>query len=232
MRNKHCLLFVLTFLIPACEFEDVEPLEGTGGNKITITTSDATDITQYTAKIAGTLSATYGRIVQEYGHCWGTSSSVEISGNHTAFDSADASFSFNSTLNGLIINTTYYARAYFIIDNIVIYGNEITFNTLSPTAPVVETVNIDSIDNTTAKCTYKIISDGGSVIIQRGICYSTSTNPDIINSLHSAINDQRDGTCSEYILGLYPNTTYYIRAYAKNTVGITYGNEISFKTKE
>jgi uncharacterized protein (TIGR02145 family) len=73
-----------------------------------------------------------------------------------------------------------------------------------------------------------ISSDGGSAITAKGICWNTSPNPDIT---HSKTKDGKG--VSNYrsrIIGLIPNTTYYLRAYAINNAGVGYGNELSFTT--
>ncbi|MBN1187363.1 MAG: hypothetical protein JXB49_34120 [Bacteroidales bacterium] len=224
-------LLTLSFYFVSCEYEDVAP-KNINGNKITITTSATTNITQSTAQVGGTLGDTYGRSVQDYGHCWDTLPGADLSDNHISLGSANEALEFSSALDSLTINSTYYIRAYFKIDDFVVYGNEITFNTLPPSSPAIQTVDISDINRTYAKCSYNITNDGGSAITQRGICYGTSTNPDITNNLHTTIYEGSVGTYTEYALGLTSNTTYYIRAYAKNQVGITYGNEKSFKTKE
>ncbi len=227
-RNKYYFLLALSFLVTACEFENVKPTAG-NGNKITISTSGATDITQYTAQVAGTLGEIFGRVVQDYGHCWGTSSEPDLSGDYTSFGSVDESLIFNSTLNNLTINTIYYARAYFIIDDIVLYGNETTFSTLEPTVPSVQTVEVKKITSTTAECECFVADDGGAPVFQRGVCFDTVPNPNVTGNRHT-INGTGEGSFTAYISGLAENTTYYIRAYAKNSVGIAYGTEISFKT--
>ena len=73
-----------------------------------------------------------------------------------------------------------------------------------------------------------ITSDGGNSIINSGVCWSTIHNPTIADS--KTIDDSEDGSFSSEITGLIPNTKYYIRAYATNSLGTEYGNEISFTT--
>jgi uncharacterized protein (TIGR02145 family) len=74
-----------------------------------------------------------------------------------------------------------------------------------------------------------ISSDGGSNIIARGVCWSTSENPTI--ALSTKTSDGTGlGTYRSIIEGLNLNTTYYVRAYASNLTGTSYGNQISFQT--
>lgn len=67
-----------------------------------------------------------------------------------------------------------------------------------------------------------------SAVLVRGVCWSTSPNPTIANSVTS--NGTGIGIFSSSLTGLTATTTYYIRAYATNSEGTAYGNEISFTT--
>ena len=71
-------------------------------------------------------------------------------------------------------------------------------------------------------------NDGGNPVSQRGICWSTAPNPTTASSISS--NDTGLGSFSSNLTGLSPNTLYYVRAYAINSVGTFYGNQVSFTT--
>lgn len=73
-----------------------------------------------------------------------------------------------------------------------------------------------------------ISNDGGEPVIQRGVCWGTAPNPEI-DGPHSS-DGSGTGQFIGQILGLYPSTTYYTRAYAVNINGISYGNQVSFTT--
>lgn len=79
-----------------------------------------------------------------------------------------------------------------------------------------------------AVCGGNITNDGGSAITGRGVCWNTTGTPTISDSKTS--NGTGTGSFSSNLTGLAPNTTYYVRAYATNSVGTAYGNEVSFKT--
>ena len=98
-----------------------------------------------------------------------------------------------------------------------------------PQTPVVETKEVSSILRYIAFSGGIINSDGGALITRRGICWDTNPNPDTSNNnLFDNCIGSADFTSS--LTGLTLNTTYYIRAYAINEVGIGYGNELVFKT--
>jgi uncharacterized protein (TIGR02145 family) len=100
-----------------------------------------------------------------------------------------------------------------------------------PNAPLasVTTNSVSNITSYTALCGGNITSDGGTAVVERGVCWDTSTSPTINDS---RTYDFGGGTGSFDInfSGLQVNTTYYVRAFAVNNTGITYGNELSFTT--
>lgn len=101
-------------------------------------------------------------------------------------------------------------------------------NNNATTTPALTTSSVISITQTTAVCGGKITSDVGSSITARGVCWSTSTTPTISGSKTS--DGEGYGTFKSTITGLIPNTTYFVRAYASNNAGTSYGNQLIFKT--
>jgi hypothetical protein len=73
-----------------------------------------------------------------------------------------------------------------------------------------------------------VVNDYGAEVKQRGLCWSTGTNPTIYNSY--TINGSGTGSFSSQLTGLIPARTYYIRAYAINDVGLSYGQTMFFTT--
>jgi len=94
--------------------------------------------------------------------------------------------------------------------------------------PTLTTSTISSITPTSANGGGNISSDGGATVSARGLVYGTSANPTLSNSVLTI--GSGTGSFSGSITGLTPNTTYYVRAYATNSAGTGYGNEISFQT--
>ena len=95
-------------------------------------------------------------------------------------------------------------------------------------APIITTSPVTAINRNSALSGGIITSDGGDSIIQRGVCWDTLHNPIRTNS-HTS-DGVGIGTFVSSLTGLLPTTTYYIRAYAVNSVGTAYGNEFSFTT--
>jgi len=99
-----------------------------------------------------------------------------------------------------------------------------------PVVPVVTTTTISDITQTTASCGGSVTNDGGVTVTARGICWGTSTKPTVAGN--KTIDGNGVGTFSSVLSNLTLNTTYYVRAYATNSVGTAYGQEISFTTND
>ncbi len=92
--------------------------------------------------------------------------------------------------------------------------------------PIVTTDTVVNIKQTTATGGGNVISDGGSAVTSRGVCWSISPNPTIADS-HST-DGPGIGVFFSSLIGLTPNTLYYVRAYAVYSAGTSYGNEVTF----
>jgi uncharacterized protein (TIGR02145 family) len=94
--------------------------------------------------------------------------------------------------------------------------------------PVLATVIVSSITPNTANSGGNITSDGGATITARGVCWSTVQNPTIADT--KTTDGTGAGTFTSAITGLTATTNYYVKAYATNNAGTSYGNELLFKT--
>ena len=103
-------------------------------------------------------------------------------------------------------------------------------NGTSVVLPTITTTSISGISFTTAISGGNIINDGGATIIARGICWNTTQNPTLSNNKTTDGNGA--GIFTSNLTGLIENTTYFVRAYATNSLGTAYGNEVSFTTSE
>ena len=79
--------------------------------------------------------------------------------------------------------------------------------------------------------TGEIVSDGGADLMARGVCWSTQPNPTLTDNVGFTNDGFCTGTFSSELTGLTSGTTYYVRAYATNGMGTSYGEVISFTTK-
>ncbi len=94
--------------------------------------------------------------------------------------------------------------------------------------PSLSTTEVKDITPYSASCGGNITSDGGMPVTERGICWNTTGNPTTKDSKTS--DGTGTGNFNSALTGLNQNTQYYVRAYAANSIGVSYGNEISFKT--
>jgi uncharacterized protein (TIGR02145 family) len=93
----------------------------------------------------------------------------------------------------------------------------------------ITTLNVEEITTVSAKTGGEITNDSGNPVIASGVCWSTHENPTIVDGLVTNISELDSFTC--LITGLTTNTKYYVRAFATNSLGTSYGNEIMFATK-
>lgn len=96
--------------------------------------------------------------------------------------------------------------------------------------PTVSTNPISEITANSAISGGSVYNDGGYMVNTRGVCWSINPQPTIYDN--TSQNDKGKGNYRSILENLKDNTIYYVRAYAENQLGITYGNEISFKTLE
>jgi uncharacterized protein (TIGR02145 family) len=107
--------------------------------------------------------------------------------------------------------------------------DSITFYTPNPnTLATLSTQNITVLSNSSASGGGTVLTDGGSPVLQRGVCWNTSPNPTIANNFTNDGNGI--GGFLSTITPLLPSTTYYVRAYATNANGTSYGNQVVFTT--
>ena len=95
-----------------------------------VSTSEVSDITEYTAKCGGNITDDGGAAITARGVCWSTSPNPTVNDNKTSDGSGTGSFT--SALTGLNVNTTYYVRAYATSSFGTTYGNERSFYALPP----------------------------------------------------------------------------------------------------
>lgn len=96
--------------------------------------------------------------------------------------------------------------------------------------PNVSTKNPGIVTESTAEVGGFVTSDGGGTVTEKGVCYAFHPNPTILDMTVGV--GYGTGNFQHTLTGLYPDTTYYLRAYALNEIGIGYGNEITFMTKQ
>lgn len=192
-----------------------------------LTTTTPGSITSSTAQTGGNITSDGGYSITSRGVCWNTTTAPTILNSKTSNGSGTGTFT--SSMTGLTPNVTYYVRAYATNSSGTSYGNEVTFTTINSVGlPALLTTTPSAVTGNSATSGGTITSDGGYSITSRGVCWSTTTAPTILNT--KTADGSGTGTFTSSITGLTANTTYYVRAYATNVYGTAYGTEMILKT--
>ena len=191
-----------------------------------LNTSPISDITQYSATGGGTVTSEGSSPVTICGICWSINQNPTISDSKT---SDNFKTTFSSNITGLNPKTIYYVRSYATSRAGTGYGNQVVFTTNGSQIPVLTTYSIGNITQTSATCGGTIISESNVPVIAYGFIWYKDQTPAL--SYNKTSSNLNNGTFTADISDLSPNTTYYVKAYATNSSGTGYGNEISFKTQ-
>lgn len=190
-----------------------------------VSTTAATNITAETAISGGTISDNGGTSINVMGVCWSTLNEPTIEDNKTT-DKFDNNH-FISKLTKLTPDTRYYYRAYATNEAGTGYGESLSFTTGNISIPAVSTSELSEILSYQVTGGGIIINTGNAPVVA-GLCWNETGAP-TINDKATIIEDAQ-GTFTSSISNLKGNTQYYIRAYATNSAGTSYGEELSFKT--
>lgn len=192
----------------------------------TLGTTKVFDITSNSATVTGYVVAE-GDGFTEKGVCYDLEANPTIAKSKAVFSGTITTASYNVSLSGLLFARTYYARAYATGSDGTVYGDQLTFTTL-PVVATVTTKEATNVAGTTATTGGEVTADGGAAVTAYGVCYSQSSNPTIADGKTNDGNGL--GEFESSLTGLKGLTTYYVRAYATNSAGTAYGEEITFTT--
>lgn len=197
-----------------------------------IITDTVSNITFTSANVAATVISIGNSPITQHGHVWSSiNNTPTISDSVTSLGPLPGPTTYTSSLSNLSAGTIYYVRAYVVNSGGTVYGNVVTFTTLSNFAPSVTTNTISTISVSSATAGGSITNIGSTPVSQYGHVWSSTNNlPTIIDSktqlgaANAAIN------FNSQLTGLSASTTYYVRAYAINNGGISYGAAVTFTT--
>lgn len=193
----------------------------------TIVTLRLDNITAYSVRTGGLYVFANGSEIIEQGVCWNKS------GNPTIADSVKVDTNgiktFQLKIENLEFDTEYYLRAYAVNEKGAGYGKTLTFKTESG-IPIFRIQNIE-VTPFSASVKTEFWDDGGLEIIDRGICWNTEGDPSIEDSVLNTPH-----ITSQFITFSIENlnvaTNYYVRDYVITDIGVFYGDDISFTTKD
>ena len=129
-----------------------------------------------------------------------------------------------ATINGEEWESQHILQPQETVENMVLQ-----FSIVQLFRPTVTTATVSDITNNSALAEGEVVWDGGDSVCARGVCWDTLTNPTI--SCDHTTDGSGIGSFVSTLTNLIPNTTYYVRAYATNSIGTSYGDMISFITE-
>lgn len=183
-------------------------------------------VKETSAAVTATVSDNGGDEVTTTGFCWSSSSQEpSLSDANSKYQVAGEGFKLD--IGELKGGTKYYIRAYAKNKNGVAYSTTTEFTTTSTYAPTVTTVVVSDITETTAKAVAKVITNGGSEITEKGICWS-STSLEPTNDGDHLISNAEGNDITASLGNLTAGTKYYVRAYAINKKGTSYSSSSEF----
>lgn len=191
----------------------------------TVVTISTSLVTSTSAQSGGNVTSDGGATVTDRGVCWNTAENPTVLDYYIREGSGTGSFTCN--IADLSPGTTYYVRAYATNSAGTAYGNQEEFTTIAD-LPTIVTTGISLVTTTSAQSGGNVTSDGGKTVTARGVCWNTTENPTI--SGDHTTDGSGTGSFTSNISGLDPGTTYYVRAYATNLEGTSYGMQYSFFT--
>jgi hypothetical protein len=189
-------------------------------------TTKVSDITSNSATVTGFVVAEGDGFLTR-GVCYDKQPGPTTASPKTPYPGPLRTAAFNVTLTDLDYAQTYYARAFAMGPAGTVYGEELTFTT----KPILATVTTDEatdVEGTTATTGGEVTADGGAAVTAKGVVYGTSPAPTIAGN--KTTDGDGVGAFVSSLTGLSGLTTYYARAYATNSAGTAYGNEITFTT--
>ncbi len=192
----------------------------------TLGTQVVSNITTSTALSGGEITDDGGAPILSRGICWDLAPSPTTAGS-CASEGVGAG-RYIALMTGLTSNTTHHVRAWATNAQGTAYGEDRAFTTVLLPLATVTTSTPSAISYTTATDGGTVVSDSGAPVTSRGVCWATTPAPTTAGTCASEAGGM--GTFTASISGLAAGTTYYLRAFAVNGGGTSYGNQVSLTT--
>lgn len=193
----------------------------------TLTTDLPKNITYTSAELGGNVVDEGGIAVTERGICLAINKTPTVA--DIKITNGKGLGSFANIVIRLIEGSNYSVRSFATNGKGTSYGNEQKFSTLAIKSPTVSTDIISNIAATYVTLQGNVSDNGGTDLIEKGFCLSKNLNPTLTDIKVKASNIET-GAYAIVVTALDPQTKYYVRAYAQNSKGISFGNESSFTT--
>jgi hypothetical protein len=219
---------------------------GTGyGEAIQFTTPAATiPVVASTAEViksgqsqtsGGNITSNGGAAITNYGVVWSTTSTrpTTLTSSNSNSGNTGTVGSFTIAINSVLPNTNYYVWAFATNTAGTAYAETpVNFTSNGPPVPGPTVVSANTVGSVTIQGS--ITNDGGLPITEKGFVYGTTSLPTLGGSGDATLAAGTGAApFSNTLTTLAPGTTYYVRSYAKNSIGgPIYGNQVSFTTAQ
>lgn len=201
-------------------------LSGNLSSKLTVTTLTISGIGQNSANGGVQVSGGFSEDVADKGICVSLRSNPTT--NDKKYSGAAGSGIANSVILELTPATTYFVRGYLVTRYETLYGEQKQFTTVGYQLPTLTTITPANITMTTAVSGGNVTASGGGTVTAKGVCWGATVNPT------TADNRTTDGaglgTFTSNLTNLSAGMQYYVRAYAVNQAGTSYGSQVTFNT--
>lgn len=193
----------------------------------TVTTAEVVEITGSSATTGGEVTNDGRAEITQRGVVYGLSEMPTV-GEDDAVVAEEAGLgAFEANLIELFGNSTYFVRAYAVNSAGIGYGSVLEFKT-EIDMPVATTDSVNTVTKTSAKLYGNAPYDGGDAITAKGFVWGLTASPTLADNVVDMTAEEAE--FGYELTGLELNTSYYVRAFATNSIGTAYGEEIAFKT--
>lgn len=223
---KISILLFLSIILCGCAGDEKQD----DSLSVNVETVEVSTITENSAVISAKVNSNDEKAIVSYGICVSTEINPTVE-NIKVEEKGNTIGEYRFSFATLKPNTKYYTRGYAITNSGIVYGNELSFTTQIITKPVVSTALPTMITSKTASCGGTILNEGTSAVVGYGV-YVSTVNPIPTTTdwdIHGSINS---GNFVCKLTNLQPNTKYYVRSYAINNSGISFGDVVSFATEK
>lgn len=184
--------------------------------------TSTSSVTQTSFYASSSVGSDMGTTVTSRGFCYSSSTSNPTKSD-SVVNSGSGTGGFAETIGGLSGNTTYYIRSWATNAAGTSYGAVKTQKTAAVVPTGLGSTSTSSVGETSFYASSSVGGDGGATITQRGFCYSSSTSNPTTSSSVKLVSGTT-GSMGATISGLSAGVTYYIRSFATNSVGTSYGS--------
>ena len=202
---------------------------------VSISETDNINLSSLTATLHGSVDEVGFPVITEKGFVYSDANKVPTTSDKIISVTGTTAGSYYANITGLVLNKTYYVRAYAKNESGTVYSAKTVSFSTAPTKPTVTIRSASNIDYSklSARLQASIDNTGTPTFTEKGFVYSSSSNnPSLTNGIVVNVDGSSSGYYEAVVSGLEYNKTYYAIAYAKNVGGVSYSSVISFNTNE